>query len=90
MDADWALLVDVASGGTVAALGAVPSAEWTMAFLIGTTHLGASHDAAPGDLAWAPIRERGIVLACGRADRVFLARERLELQVLAGICDSLL
>jgi len=90
MDADWALLVAVATGDTVAAVGVVPSAEWTMAFLAGTTHLGAAHDAAPGDLAWAPIGERGLVLACGRADRVFLARERLELQVLARICDGLL
>lgn len=90
VDADWALVVDVASGAPVAELGTVPSAEWTMAFLTGTSHLADAHDSAPGDLAWAPLRERALVLACGRADRVFLARERQELQALARICDGLL
>lgn len=89
MDADWVLMVDVASGEAVATLGEVPSAEWTMAFIAGTTHLGAGHDTAPGDLAWAPLHERGLVLACGRGDRVVLARERHELQLLARICDGL-
>ena len=89
MDADWVLMVEAATGGTLAAVGDVPSAEWTMAFIAGTTHLGADHDTAPGDLAWAPLRDRGVVLACGRGDRVILARERHELQLLALICDAL-
>ena len=71
--------------------GPLPVLEWLAAFLAGSDHLpgGAGPHHTPGDLVWAKVPSHGVALVCGRAGRVFHARERDEFHVLGGIVDSL-
>ena len=87
LEADWVAVVDPDSGAVVAADGAPPAAEWVTAFLAGSEHL--DPHLAPGDLLAARLSKRGLGLACGRAGRVFHARERDEFRMLASIVDAI-
>lgn len=91
LDADWAVAVTLDGPHAVAHDGPLPVLEWLAAFLAGSDHLpgGAGPHHTPGDLVWAKVPSHGVALVCGRAGRVFHARERDEFHVLGGIVDSL-
>jgi len=94
LDADWAVAMCVDGPVAVAHDGAPPELDWLAAFLAGSSHLGADGAArevqhTPGDLVWTRVQRHGVALACGRAGRVFHAREREEFDVLGGIVNSL-
>ena len=91
LDADWAAAVCLDGPVSVAADGPVPDLEWLAAFLVGSDHLppGRGPEHTPGDLVWTRVPSAGVALVCGRAGRVFHARERDEFHVLGTILDSL-
>ena len=90
LDADWAIALCMDDGRkAIAESGEVPDLEWLAAFFLGSEHLAAEHEYAPGDLVWARLSRRSVTLAAGRAGRVFHARERDEFRVLGGIVDAL-
>jgi hypothetical protein len=89
LDADWAVALCMDGPAAVASDGAVPELEWLAAFLAGSEHLGDQMEHTPGDLVWCRLPRRGVALACGRAGRVFHARERDEFRLLGGIAESL-
>lgn len=89
LDADWAVALCMDGPTAAAQAGQVPELEWLAAFLLGSEHLGSEMDHTPGDLVWCRVPRRGVALACGRAGRVFHAREREEFRLLGGIVDSL-
>jgi hypothetical protein len=94
LDADWAVAMCLDGPVAVAHSGGVPELEWLAAFLAGSSHLedepgGAESQHTPGDLVWARVPRHAVALACGRAGRVFHARERDEFRTLGGIVDSL-
>jgi hypothetical protein len=94
LDADWSVAMCLDGPVALARDGAAPELDWLAAFLAGSSHLGedaltAEAHHTPGDLVWARVPAHGLALACGRAGRVFHAREREEFRVLGGIVDSL-
>ena len=94
LDADWSVAMCLDGPVALARDGAAPELDWLAAFLAGSSHLGedaltAEAHHTPGDLVWARVPAHGLALACGRAGRVFHAREREEFRVLGGIIDSL-
>lgn len=89
LDADWAIALCMDGPRAVAQSGETPDLEWLAAFFLGSEHLSKEHENTPGDLVWARLAQRGVVLAAGRSGRVFHARERDEFRVLGGIVDAL-
>jgi hypothetical protein len=89
LDADWSVALCVDGPSAIARCGEVPDLEWLAMFLLGSEHLGDEADHTPGDLVWTRLPTRNAALACGRAGRVFHARERDEFRVLGGIVDAL-
>ncbi len=89
LDADWAVALCMDGPAALAESGAVPDLEWLSAFFLGSEHLVTEHDFTPGDIVWVRLSRRGVMLAAGRAGRVFHARERDEFRVLGGILDAL-
>lgn len=89
VDGDWSVVVRLFDGRLLAGAGTAPEAEWLVAFLTGSEHLGNGDDHTPGDLVWTRLPRRSMAIASGRAGRVFHARERLEVHVLGRILDSL-
>lgn len=89
LDADWAVALCMDGPAAAAQAGDVPELEWLAAFLLGSEHLGGESEHTPGDLVWCRVPRRGVALACGRAGRVFHAREREEFRLLGGIVDAL-
>ena len=91
LDADWAVAMRLDEARAVAHDGPLPELEWLAAFLVGSDHLpgGAGPLHTPGDLVWSRVPSHGVALVCGRAGRVFHARERDEFHVLGGMIDSL-
>ena len=87
LEADWVAAIDPGGSSVVASSGTPPTAEWTTAFLAGSEHL--DPHLAPGDLLATRLSRRGLGLACGRAGRVFHAREREEFRMLASIVDAI-
>jgi hypothetical protein len=86
LGAQWAVVID---GDTpLVTMGPVPDLGWLSAFLAGSRHLVA--DAAPGDLAWAPLGDESTAtVAIGRSGRPFHARERQHVALLARIAGTL-
>lgn len=89
LDADWTIALCMDGPVAVAQSGATPELEWLGAFFLGSEHLVTQHEHTPGDLVWTRLGARGLVLAAGRAGRVFHARERDEFRVLGNIVDAL-
>lgn len=89
VDGDWAVVLR--DGVVVGECGTPPDVDWLVAFLQGSAHLSADTASThtPGDLVWANLPSSGAALACGRADRVFHARERIEVHAIARILDAL-
>ena len=88
LDADWAVALCMDGPVAVAHDGEVPELEWLAAFLAGSEHLDDPTEHTPGDLVWCRLPKLGVALACGRAGRVFHAREREEFRLLGGIADA--
>lgn len=93
-DADWSVALSADGATALAAAGSAPPHEWLAAFMLGSRHLASDgtsngHEHTPGDLAWAQLPVQCVALACGRAGRVFHARERSEVDALAVIIDAL-
>jgi hypothetical protein len=84
--AQWAVVID---GDTpLVTVGPVPDLGWLSAFLAGSRHLVA--DAAPGDLAWAPLGDESTAtVVIGRSGRPFHARERQHVALLGRIAGTL-
>ena len=89
LDAEWAVALCMDGPTAVAQSGSCPELEWLAAFLMGSEHLAADMEHTPGDLVWCRLPAAGVTLACGRAGRVFHARERDEFRLLGGIVESL-
>jgi hypothetical protein len=89
LDADWVVALCVDRSVLLAASGAPPPAEWIGAFVGGSQHLSLERHFTPGDLLSAHLHRRSIALACGRAGRVFHARESEEFRMLAQIIDAI-
>ena len=91
VDADWSAALELPDGNVRGACGAVPDLAWLAAFVNGSLHLGNGHEAThtPGDVAWTSLPSCSLVVACGRADRVFHARERAEIHAIGRIVDAL-
>ena len=89
VDGDWSVVL--ASGAVVGSCGTPPDLEWLSAFIEGSAHLANADTTAhtPGDLVWTSLPTRGMVLACGRAERVFHARERNEVHAIGRVLDHL-
>ncbi|MEJ7800775.1 MAG: hypothetical protein WKF60_09655 [Ilumatobacter sp.] len=86
-EASWVL---VARGGeVVASRGDVPTADWVTSLLAGSSHLGDPH-ATSGDMFWSDMPASGMWVAAGREGRTVHERERLRLDLLVRIADSLL
>jgi hypothetical protein len=86
LGAQWAVLVD--GDAPQVTMGPVPDLGWLSAFLAGSRHLVA--DAAPGDLAWAPLGDDSTAtVVIGRSGRPFHARERQHVTLLARIAGTL-
>ena len=89
LDADWVVALCVERGALVAASGAPPAADWIAAFVDGSQHLSLDSEFTPGDLLSTRLGRSGLALACGRAGRVFHARESDEFRMLAQIIDAI-
>lgn len=89
LDADWSAVLRLPTGEWLGQCGEPVAVEWLTAFLNGSEHLADGGHAGPGDLVWARLPRHGAAVACGRTDRVFHERERLEVQALARILDAL-
>jgi hypothetical protein len=89
-EADWATVVDHRSSGALATTGKAPTAEWTRAFLAGSSAsvLVADGLGAPDDVAWASLSAAELTLLMGRSGRPFRARERRQATSLARIADA--
>ncbi len=86
-ESQWVL---VARGDEqIDARGPSPDADWLHAMLAGSRHLGDPH-ATASDLFWADLPMSELWVAAGRSDRPIHERERLRLDLLARIADSLI
>lgn len=89
-DADWVVVMDVASRIYLEKSGQGPTPLWLAAFAAGHRLRDRSEDeeaGGPADLAWATMDIANLVVALGRLQRPFRARERLQLAVLVRIAD---
>lgn len=88
-DAEWAVVV--ADGQVVESRGEIPDADWLLAFLEGSRHLGDDRGAGtPSDLVWARLPASGHAVAAGRSRRPVHDRERVRVGLLARMADALL
>jgi hypothetical protein len=89
-EADWAAVVDCASGVAAAEAGNSPAAGWLRAFLAGgrSSQLLASGDVGPDDVAWTELPSAGLAIVLGRHGLAFRARERRQLGALGRIADQ--
>jgi len=86
--ANWAAVLGLESGTTVASEGAAPDAAWLLAFVEGSqSSARVNGDAQPdvGDVAWSPMPAAGMALVLGRDGQAFRARERRQAAALARI-----
>jgi hypothetical protein len=92
VDADWTVALELPGGTARGSCGDIPDLAWLAAFVNGSLHLGNGHEAThtPGDVAWTALQHGAVVIACGRADRVFHARERTEIHAIGRIVDELI
>ncbi len=86
-EASWVLVAR--AGEVVASRGDVPTADWVTSLLAGSSHLGDPH-ATSGDMFWSDMPASGMWVAAGREGRTVHERERLRLDLLVRIADSLL
>jgi hypothetical protein len=89
--ANWAAVLGLESGTTVASEGAAPDAAWLLAFVEGSqSSARVNGDAQPdvGDVAWSPMPAAGMALVLGRDGQAFRARERRQAAALARIVDT--
>ena len=88
--ADWAVVVDLASASPVASAGTPPPTAWLDAFLRGAGSSAALSGGAggPDDMAWAALSPGKLSVVLGRLGRPLRARERRQLVALARIAES--
>jgi len=89
VEAEWAAIIDIAAGASLAAVGAPPPTPWLAAFLAGsrTSLRVASAESGPHDIAWAALPRADLALVLGRQGRPFRTRERRQLAAVARIVD---
>ncbi len=88
IEAEW--VVALRGDESIGQIGEPPDHAWLRAFLAGAGHLAGIDDAAPSDLAWAPLTACGLTVAAGRAERPIHDRERVRLSLFARLADALL
>jgi hypothetical protein len=88
--AEWSAVVDLESGGSVAAEGPVPADAWLVAFVEGSRSSArvASGESGPDDVVWSPLPSAGLALVVGRDGVGYRARERRQVAALARIVDT--
>lgn len=88
--ADWAVVVDLRSGNSVASAGTAPSTRWLEAFLegAGSSTALSSGNGGPDDMAWATLAAGELSVVLGRLGRPLRARERRQLVAVARIAES--
>lgn len=91
VDGAWAVAFSVGDDRAVVTVGSPPESGWLAAFLVGSSHLGDTDQAAgaPGDLAWSRLPRHDLAVAIGREGRPFHTRERLYLNALGRIANAL-
>ena len=89
VEAEWAAVLDVEAEAALAGVGGPPPTPWLVAFVAGsrTSHLVASAECGPDDIAWAALPRADLALVLGRRGRPFRARERRQLAAVARIAD---
>ncbi|MEJ7764614.1 MAG: hypothetical protein WKF86_03875 [Acidimicrobiales bacterium] len=89
LEAEWSVVIDIAAGTSVAAVGAPPPTPWLVAFLAGsrTSLRAAAGESGPQDTAWAALPGADLGLVLGRRGRPFRTRERRQLAAVARIAD---
>lgn len=89
-EADWAVVVDLASHRSVSSAGTAPAAKWLEAFLegAGSSAVLSTGNGGPDDMAWANIASGQLSVVLGRLGRPLRARERHQLVALARIAES--
>ena len=89
VEAEWAIVLDVEAGASLAKVGSPPPTPWLVAFVAGsrTSRLVAAAESGPDDIAWAALTRAGLALVLGRRGRPFRARERRQLAAVARIAD---
>lgn len=87
--AGWAAVVDASGPAVEAAVGAVPSLSWLVAFIHGSRSSDrvAAGDSGPDGLAWASLASGALDLVVGRCGRPLHARERHQLAAMARLAD---
>ncbi|QGG95571.1 ACT domain-containing protein [Actinomarinicola tropica] len=85
--ASWAAVVDLEEGAVWVTDGDCPPSAWLTAFVEGT-RMVAPDEAAPEDVAWAPLPASGVALLLGRSGTAFRALERRHVAALARIADT--
>ena len=86
---ETAAVLDVEAEAALAGVGGPPPTPWLVAFVAGsrTSHLVASAECGPDDIAWAALPRADLALVLGRRGRPFRARERRQLAAVARIAD---
>ncbi|HUP70047.1 MAG TPA: hypothetical protein VM142_09570 [Acidimicrobiales bacterium] len=89
-EADWAVVVDLASAESVATAGPAPTPRWLEAFLegAGSSAVLSTGNGGPDDMAWANLTPGRLSVVLGRLGRPLRARERHQLVALARIAES--
>ena len=90
LDAEWAVVLDLASSAPRAAVGDPPPAAWVGAFVAGSRSVAgvAAGECGPDDVAWAVMAPAELALVLGRRGRPFRARERRQLDALCRITEQ--
>lgn len=89
-EADWAVVVDLASTECLASSGTAPAAKWLEAFLegAGSSAVLSTGNGGPDDMAWAALTPGRLSVVLGRLGRPLRSRERHQLVALARIAES--
>jgi len=85
--AEWAAVLDLATGQVVGSRGPIPTLSWLTAFVDGSRHSQAGH-VGLGDVTWAPLTASDHALVIGRDGSTFRAKERQQVAALARIADA--
>ncbi|HEX7135162.1 MAG TPA: hypothetical protein VF228_21490, partial [Iamia sp.] len=89
LGAEWAAVVDLASGPVRATAGSTPTEAWLSAFVAGARAGGDDHQAVGGaDVAWAPLPGVDLALVAGRSGTPFRAKERRQVAALARVAGT--
>jgi hypothetical protein len=89
LDAEWTVVLDLASSAPRVAVGDPPPAAWVGAFVAGSRSVArvAAGECGPDDVAWAAMAGADLALVLGRRGRPFRARERRQLDALCRITE---